>query len=113
MIESAEKFDKEEEPSIKNLISYLRDFSLNDNKKNSTIIGTIHRSKGLEYDVVVFINNDKKNFTDKNIKAYRNKDQEVEWILEPFKKDIMQSLKKTSDFLQQNQQENHFSSLQL
>ena len=112
LIESAEKFDKEEEPSIKNLISYLRDFSLNDNKKNSVItIGTIHRSKGLEYDVVVFINNDKKNFTDKNIKAYRNKDQEVEWILEPFKKDIMQSLKKTSDFLQQNQQENHFSSL--
>ena len=74
-------------------------------------VETIHRSKGLEYDVVIFINNDKTTFTEKNIKAYRNKSQEVEWVLEPFKKDIMQSLNKTSDFYEQIEQESHFSSL--
>ncbi|MDA0848928.1 MAG: UvrD-helicase domain-containing protein [Verrucomicrobia bacterium] len=112
LIENAEKFDREEVPLIKNLITYLKDFSLNDSGENSVItVETIHRSKGLEYDVVIFINNDKKNFTEKNIKAYRNQDQEVEWVLEPFKKDVMQSLNKTSDFFQQTQEENHFSSL--
>ncbi len=112
LIENAEKFDQEEIPSIKNLISYLENFSLNDNQESSVVtVETIHRSKGLEYDVVIFINNDKINFTEKNIKAYRNKDQEIQWILEPFKKDVMQSLNKTSEFLAQTQQENQFSSL--
>ena len=112
LIENAEKFDREEAPSIKNLISYLKEFSLNDSGENSVItVETIHRSKGLEYDVAIFINNDKKNITEKNIKAYRNKGQEVEWVLEPFKKDVMQSFNKTSDFFTQTQEENHFSSL--
>ena len=112
LIENSEKFDREEDPSIKNLISYLENFSLNDSEENSVVtVETIHRSKGLEYDVVIFINNDKTTFTEKNIKAYRNKSQEVEWVLEPFKKDIMQSLDKTSDFYEQIEQESHFSSL--
>lgn len=112
LIENSEKFDREEEPSIKNLINYLKNFSLNDSEENSVVtVETIHRSKGLEYDVVIFINNDKKNITEKKIKGYRNKRQEVEWVLEPFKKDVMQSLDKTSDFLTQTQEENHFSSL--
>ena len=74
-------------------------------------VETIHRSKGLEYDVVIFINNDKKSFTEKNIKAYRNESQGIDWVLEPFKKDVMQALDKTSELIVQTRQENHFSSL--
>ena len=112
LIENSEKFDREEEPSIKNLINYLKNFSLNESEENSVVtVETIHRSKGLEYDVVIYVNNDKKNFTETNIKAYRNESQKVEWVLEPFKKDVMQSLNKTSDFFVQTQEENHFSSL--
>lgn len=112
LIENAEKFVREEAPLIKNLIPYLENFSISDSGESTVItVETIHRSKGLEYDVVILINNDKKNFTEKNIKAYRNENQEVEWVLEPFKKDFMQSLDKTSDFFAQTQQENHFSSL--
>ena len=112
LIENSEKFDREEEPSIKNLIGYLENFKLNDSVENTVVtVETIHRSKGLEYDVVIFINNDKTSFTEKNIKAYRNESQGVEWVLEPFKKDVMQALDKTSEFIVQTQQENHFSSL--
>jgi ATP-dependent exoDNAse (exonuclease V) beta subunit len=112
LIENAEKFDREEVPSIKNLISYLENFSLNGSRESAVVtVETIHRSKGLEYDVVIYINNDKKSFTEKNIKAYRNKNQEIQWVLEPFKKDVMLSLNKTSEFFAQTQQENQFSSL--
>ena len=61
LIENSEKFDREEDPSIKNLISYLENFKLNDSEENTVVtVETIHRSKGLEYDVVIFINNDKR-----------------------------------------------------
>ena len=112
LIENSEKFDLEEEPSIKNLISYLENFKFNNSEENTVVtVETIHQSKGLEYDVVIFINNDKTSFTEKNIKAYRNESQGVEWVLEPFKKDVMEALDKTSEFIVQTQQENHFSSL--
>ena len=67
--------------------------------------------KDLEYDVVILMNNDKRSSPRSGIQARRNGKQEVDWILEPFKKDLMQALPKVDAFFEQMNQQEHYSAL--
>ncbi|RCL30200.1 MAG: hypothetical protein DBX03_02770 [Puniceicoccaceae bacterium] len=112
LIENATHFEREENPSLSTLINYLENFSTQDRAQNSSLtVETIHRSKGLEYDVVLFINNDKRAPRDRGISAYRDASQSVEWLIEPFKKSVMQALPPTAKLLKQIEEERHFSIL--
>lgn len=112
LIENATHFEGEENPSLSTLIDYLENFSVQDRAQNSTLtVETIHRSKGLEYDVVLFINNDKRAPRERGICAYRDESQSVNWLIEPFKKSVMQALDPTAQLLQQIEEERHFSTL--
>ena len=112
LIENATRFEREERPSLSTLIDYLENFSTHDSAQNSTLtVETIHRSKGLEYDVVLFVNNDKRAPRERGISAFRDESQSVNWLIEPFKKSVMQALPPTAALLQQIEEERHFSTL--
>ena len=112
LIQNAAQFETEENPTLQSLIKYLENFSVNETNPGSVItIETIHKSKGLEYDVVVLINNDKQTKTIDKIQGYRNQKQSIEWILEPFNKKVMRELPEASKLLKQATEQNQYSSL--
>ena len=112
LIENSRKYEKQEKGTLSDLIPFLENYQFNEpNTKSSITIETIHRSKGLEYDVVILMNNDKRSSPRNGIQARRDAKQEVDWILEPFKKDVMQALPKADELYKQMSQQEHYSAL--
>ncbi len=112
LIQNSAQFELEENATLQGLIKYLKNYRVNETNPGSVItIETIHKSKGLEYDIVLLINNDKKTKVVDQIQGYRNEKQSIEWILEPFKKEVMQALPDASKLLKQATEQNQYSSL--
>ncbi|MEM8868479.1 MAG: 3'-5' exonuclease, partial [Verrucomicrobiota bacterium] len=92
LIEQAHQFESEDSRDIDSLISYLESCQIGESSdSNAIIVETVHKSKGLEYDVVILVNEDKTVSHDRSIRPHYNAAGEAEWILEPLKKELMQS----------------------
>jgi ATP-dependent helicase/nuclease subunit A len=112
LIEESRSFQMEEQSNLSDLISFLENYQFNaSNTKSQITIETIHRSKGLEYDAIILINNDKRISTKQRIQARRDEKQSIQWILEPFKKEIMQVLPEVCDLQDQIAEQEYYSAL--
>ena len=91
LIEKARSFEHEDERDLDALYDYLKNSRSGDCPQGDTIIvETIHKSKGLEYDVVILVNEDKSGGnSDRRIAPLLDAQGRPEWILEPIKKDLM------------------------
>ncbi|WP_269525839.1 UvrD-helicase domain-containing protein [Coraliomargarita parva] len=94
LVEAARKFDNEERRDLDSLHQYLAGSSTGETETgDSIIIETVHKSKGLEYDVVLLVEEETRSSMqlDRNISAFRNEAGKPEWLLEPLKKDLMET----------------------
>ena len=93
LIEKARSFESEEERDLDALYDYLKGSRSGDCPQGDAIIvETIHKAKGLEYDVVIMVNEDKGGGSgDRRITPLLDAQGEAEWILEPIKKDLMEA----------------------
>jgi ATP-dependent helicase/nuclease subunit A len=79
--------------------------------QGAIIVETVHKSKGLEYDVVIFVNEDKTSKTESRISPLLNSTGEADWILEPIKKELMQADPELVKFLEQSESRSGFERL--
>ena len=92
LVDKAREFDGEERRDIDGLIAFLSHSSGGEYPAgDAVIIETIHKSKGLEYEVVILVNEDKQARSEQRISARLNPDGEADWIIEPIKQDLMQA----------------------
>ncbi|TVP80014.1 MAG: hypothetical protein EA353_04930 [Puniceicoccaceae bacterium] len=93
LIEKARSFESEEQRDLDALYDYLKNSRSGDCPQGDAIIvETIHKSKGLEYDVVILVNEDKGGGSgDRRIAPLLDPQGRAEWILEPIKKDLMEA----------------------
>lgn len=92
LIDQARAFDNEERRDIDGLITFLKNSSGGEcHAGDAVIIETIHKSKGLEYDVVILINEDKTARSETRISPLLDSAGDADWIMEPIKKDLMQA----------------------
>ncbi|MGJ8641156.1 MAG: UvrD-helicase domain-containing protein [Opitutaceae bacterium] len=112
LVNKARGFDKEEQRNIDGLHNYLKDSSSGEQPaQNTIIVETVHKSKGLEYDVVILINEDKTVRAEREISPLLNTEGEAEWIMEPVKKEIMEADPALSPFLEQSESQRGFGNL--
>lgn len=93
LVEKARSFESEEQRDLDALYDYLKDCRSGDCPQgDAVIVETIHKSKGLEYDAVILVNEDKGGGAgDRRIAPLLDKQGQPEWILEPIKKDLMEA----------------------
>jgi ATP-dependent helicase/nuclease subunit A len=93
LIEKARSFESEEQRDLDALHDYLKDCRSGDCPQGDAIIvETVHKSKGLEYDAVILVNEDKGGGAgDRRIAPLLDPQGQPEWILEPVKKDLMEA----------------------
>ncbi|MFP4673677.1 MAG: UvrD-helicase domain-containing protein [Opitutales bacterium] len=94
LIAAARRFDQDERTDLDSLYYDLQAARTGDcSPGNAVIIDTIHKAKGLEYDLVILAEEEKTSSLtpDHNITACRNDAGEPDWILQPLKKDLMQA----------------------
>jgi ATP-dependent exoDNAse (exonuclease V) beta subunit len=93
LIEKARSFESEEERDLDALHDYLKNSRSGECPKGDAIVvETIHKSKGLEYDIVILVNEDKGGGPgDRRIAPLLDPQGRAEWILEPIKKDLMEA----------------------
>lgn len=112
LIQIARRFDCDEQRNIDALIDTLETSSSGEcPNTEAVIIETIHKSKGLEYDVVILVNEDKTNRSDSRIHALMNSQGEAEWVLKPAPKDIMQADPALSQLQEQDDSQAGFGRL--
>lgn len=112
LVTKARAFDNEERRDIDGLHHYLRDSSSGECPAGDAIIvETIHKSKGLEYDVVILVNEDKTVRSEREISPLLNSNGEAEWIMEPVKKEIMEADPALALFLEQSISQRGFGNL--
>ncbi|MFW5873783.1 MAG: UvrD-helicase domain-containing protein [Verrucomicrobiota bacterium] len=114
LIEAARRFDAEERRDLDGLHRFLHDSTGGEcDAGDAVIIETIHKSKGLEYDIVLLVEEEKTSSLtiDRSISPYRNADGDAEWILEPLKKDIMQADPQLGRLLAQGESQGGFEAL--
>lgn len=112
LVDLARAYDREDSHHIDGLHDFLIEASTGEPvDKGSIVIETVHKSKGLEYDVVIFANEDKTNRSESRISPLLNQAGEAEWILEPIKKELMQADPELTQFLTQTESKNGFERL--
>jgi ATP-dependent exoDNAse (exonuclease V) beta subunit len=112
LIEAARRFDREEQRSIDALIHYLKDSKSGECAPGDAIIvETIHKSKGLEYDLVLLINEDTSVRNEQRISPKTNPQGETDWLMEPIKKELMQADPQLSQLHDQTKSQSGFGRL--
>ncbi len=112
LIDQARAFDNEERRDIDGLITYLKNSSGGEcHAGDAVIIETIHKSKGLEYDVVILVNEDKTARSETRISPLLDTEGHADWILEPIKKDLMQADPTLKQLLDQSVSQRGFGNL--
>jgi ATP-dependent helicase/nuclease subunit A len=112
LIDKARAFDSEERRDIDGLINFLRKCSSGEcHAGDAVIIETIHKSKGLEYDVVILVNEDKTARSETRINPLLDSQGKADWIMEPIKKDLMQADPMLNQLLEQSISQRGFGNL--
>ena len=112
LIVATRAFDQEDSRSIDSLYHYLLHSKGGEyTPGDAVIVETIHKSKGLEYDLVILINEDKSERNERRISPKINNDGKVEWLVEPIKKELMQADPQLSKLYKQNKSQNDFGNL--
>jgi ATP-dependent exoDNAse (exonuclease V) beta subunit len=112
LIDKARAFDDEEQRDIDGLIHFLRNSSSGEcHAGDAVIIETIHKSKGLEYDVVIFVNEDKISRSETRIGPLLDSEGKSDWIMEPIKKELMQADPTLNQLLEQSISQRGFGNL--
>jgi ATP-dependent exoDNAse (exonuclease V) beta subunit len=112
LIAKARAFDLELNRDIDSLYDFLKDASSGEcHGADTIVVETIHKSKGLEYDVVLFACEDKTSQSDSRIQPLRETDGSARWILEPVKKDLMAADPELSRLMDQSESQNGFGRL--
>lgn len=112
LVAKARAFDNEERRDIDGLYLFLKSSSSGECPVgDAVIIETIHKSKGLEYDVVILVNEDKTVRSERRISPLLDAQGKAEWIMEPIKKELMQADPVLDQFLQQSESQQGFGNL--
>lgn len=113
LVEKARSFDSEEARDLDALHDYLKNSRSGDCPQGDAIIvETIHKSKGLEYDVVLMVNEDKGGGSgDRRITPLLDPQGRAEWILEPIKKDLMAADPELARLQSQGESQQDFGNL--
>ncbi len=111
LVEKARAFDSEDRRDIDGLYNYLKNSSSGECTSEAVIVETIHKSKGLEYDIVILICEDKANRIGQHISPLLNTDGKAEWILEPIKKKYMEADPELTRLHAQNESQQGFDRL--
>lgn len=112
LVAIARAFDQESNRDIDSLYDFLSDASSGEYHGTDTIVvETIHKSKGLEYDVVLFACEDKTSQQENRIRPLLEADGSARWILEPIKKDLMSADPELSRLTDQSVSQNGFGRL--
>jgi len=112
VVDQARAFDGEPDRSIDNLIQFLKAGSISSSKlENAVIIETIHKSKGLEYDTVIYVNEDKHSRTETDITPLQDNQGNTQWLLQPMRKELMQADPSLKQLLDQTTSQRDFGNL--
>ena len=112
LVDKARAFDSEERRDIDGLIHFLKNSSSGEcHAGDAVIIETIHKSKGLEYDVVILVNEDKTARNETRINPLLDSEGKANWIMEPIKKDLMQADPTLNQLLDQSISQRGFGNL--
>ena len=112
LIDQARLFDHETNRDLDGLIQFLKNSSSDSSHlENAVIIETVHKSKGLEYDVVIFVNEDKISRTKTDISPMTDENGQPIWILQPVKKELMQADPALRQLLDQTASQRDFGNL--
>jgi len=112
LVAKARDFDREERRDIDGLYDFLYNSRSGECPAgDAIIIETVHKSKGLEYDVVILVNEDKSIRHERRISPLLDAQGKAEWILEPIKKELMQADPVLDQFLQQSESQRGFGNL--
>jgi ATP-dependent exoDNAse (exonuclease V) beta subunit len=112
LVAKARAFDNEEQRDIDGLCDFLENSQSGECPVNdAVIIETIHKSKGLEYDVVILVNEDKTVRTERRISPLQDPQGKAEWIMEPIKKELMRADPTLAQFLDQSESQRGFGNL--
>ena len=112
LIDRAHAFDNETTRDIDSLIEFLKASSKSDTQlEGAVIVETIHKSKGLEYDIVIFANEDKIARNEINICPLKDPAGDTEWLLQPTRKELMQADPNLQKLLDQTTSQRDFGNL--
>lgn len=112
LVDLARAFDNEPVRNIDSLIQFLKASNAGDSKsENAVIIETIHKSKGLEYDIVLFVNEDKYSRSETDITALQDDQGNTRWLLQPIRKELMQADPILKQLLDQTTSQRDFGNL--
>ncbi|MEN8862171.1 MAG: UvrD-helicase domain-containing protein [Lentimonas sp.] len=112
LVAKARDFDKEERRDIDGLHDFLQISQSGDcPASDAIIVETIHKSKGLEYDVVILVNEDKTVRSERRISPLLNTQGNAEWIMEPIKKELIRADPALEKFLEQSESQRGFGNL--
>lgn len=112
LVDQARVFDREPSRSIDDLIQFLRASATGSSKsENAVIVETIHKSKGLEYDTVLYINEDKYSRNETDITPLQDEQGQPRWLLQPIRKELMQADPALKQLLDQTTGQRDFGNL--
>ena len=92
LVEAARAYDEEKQRDLDGLQEFLSALSLGECEPGgAVVVETVHKAKGLEYDVVLLLENDSRSALtgDATIRAFRDDDGQPEWLIEPLRKQLM------------------------
>ncbi len=112
LVDQTHLFADETFTNIDNLIQFLKTSHTGDSTTESTVIvETIHKSKGLEYDVVIFVNEDKFSRSETDITSLKDETGKTNWLLQPIRKEFMQADPELKKLLDQTTSQRDFGNL--
>lgn len=112
LVDQARVFDSEPQRDIDSLIQFLKASNAGDSRaENTVIVETIHKSKGLEYDIVIYVNEDKTARSETDICPLQDAAGATEWILQPIRKELMQADATLEQLLDQTISQRDFGNL--
>lgn len=112
LVAKARDFDNEERRDIDGLHEFLQNSQSGDCPvSDAIIVETIHKSKGLEYDVVILVNEDKTVRSERRISPLLDTQGNAEWVMEPIKKELMHADPALQKYLEQSESQRGFGNL--
>lgn len=113
LVEKTRRFETEEARDLDALYDYLAGSTSGESPQSeAVIVETIHKSKGLEYDIVVLINEDKGGGSgDRRITPRLGPQGQTEWLIEPIKKDLMAADPELAQLQAQTESQQDFGNL--
>ena len=112
LVAKAREFDKGERRDIDGLHEFLQNSQSGDCPvSDAIIVETIHKSKGLEYDVVILVNEDKTVRSERRISPLLDAQGKAEWVMEPIKKELMHADPTLQKYLEQSESQRGFGNL--